>query len=162
MYAFKVSGYVTIYSVIIDLMAGGNSMNPKYAVLIQCDIAKNRCSGFACTSAFYSRDEMFAGYGPDTKYIAFTCGGCCGKGVAAKLEHFSKKVRKAEGIAKADIVIHLASCMVTDNHHYDRCPHVDYIKSIISKHGYENVVEKTYLSKNATRRREEGTYKSYE
>lgn len=137
-------------------------MNPKYALLIQCDIAKNRCSGFACTNAFYNRDEMFEGYGPETKYIAFTCGGCCGKGVAAKLEHFSKKVRKVEGVAKDEVVVHLASCMVTDNHHYDRCPHVDFIKSILSKHGYTNVVEKTYISKNAARRREEGMYKTYE
>ena len=137
-------------------------MNPKYVVLIQCDIAKNRCSGFACTNAFYNRDEMFEGYDQNTKYISFTCGGCCGKGVGVKLEHFSKKVIKAEGIKKEDVVIHLASCMVTDNHHYDRCPHVEYIKNIVSKRGYNNVVEKTYVSKNATRKRELGTYNSYE
>ncbi|WP_430885315.1 CGGC domain-containing protein [Fusibacter sp. JL216-2] len=137
-------------------------MDPKYAVLIQCQIAKNRCSGFACTNAFYNRDEMFKDYPPSTKYIAFTCGGCCGKGTAAKLEHFTKKLAKAEGLSKNEIVVHLASCMVTDNHHYDRCPHVEYIKKIIGKHGYNNIVEKTYISKNAHKRRCEGQYNTYE
>ncbi len=137
-------------------------MNPKYAVLIQCDIAKNRCSGFACTNAFYNRDEMFEGYDTDTKYISFTCGGCCGKAVSTKLDHFSKKVIKTEGIKKDDVVIHLASCMVTDNYHSDRCPHVDFIKSMIAKRGYKNVVEKTYVSKNATKKRALGIYKTYE
>jgi len=137
-------------------------MDPKYAVLIQCDIAKNRCSGFACTNAFYNRVDMFENYGPDMKYIAFSCGGCCGKGIVAKLEHFSKKVRKVEGLSKDEVVIHLASCMVTDNHHSDRCPHVDFIKSIIHKKGYTNIVEKTYISKNSERKRQAGEYKIYE
>lgn len=33
-------------------------MDEKYVVIIQCDIAHNRCSGFACTNAFYNRDEV--------------------------------------------------------------------------------------------------------
>jgi predicted metal-binding protein len=65
-------------------------MPVKYCVIIQCDIAHRRCSGFACTNAFYNKDEKFNGYSADTKYISFTCGGCCGKGIASKLEHFSK------------------------------------------------------------------------
>ncbi|SHK19491.1 CGGC domain-containing protein [Paramaledivibacter caminithermalis] len=136
-------------------------MSTKYVVMIQCDIAHKRCSGFACTKAFYEKEKMFKNYECDVKYISFTCGGCCGKGIAAKLEHFGKKSRKAYGINKDDVVIHLSSCMVTDNHHYDRCPHVDYIKSIILKKGYKNIVEKTYVSKNANRKREEGIYNCY-
>ena len=34
-------------------------MNIKYVVIIQCDIAHNRCSGFACTNAFYNKDAVF-------------------------------------------------------------------------------------------------------
>ncbi|WP_432666671.1 CGGC domain-containing protein [Wukongibacter baidiensis] len=136
-------------------------MNGKYVVIIQCDIAHRRCSGFACTNVFYNKEGMFENYDNETKYISFTCGGCCGKSVAAKLEHFAKKSRKADNLNKDDVVIHLSSCMVTDNHHYDRCPHVDYIKSIILKKGYKTVVEGSYLSKRATQKREEGIYNSY-
>ena len=34
-------------------------MGIKYVVIIQCDIAHNRCSGFACTNAFYNKDSCF-------------------------------------------------------------------------------------------------------
>lgn len=34
-------------------------------------------------------------------------------------------------------------------------------EKIINKMGYENIVEGSYLSKTATRRREEGVYKDY-
>ncbi len=137
-------------------------MNPKYVAIIQCEIAKNRCSGYACTSSFYDKTGTFEHYDGDTKYIAFTCGGCCGKGTAAKLEHFSRRMLKAGQAKKHDVVIHLSSCMVTDNHHYDRCPHVDYIKGIIKKHGFDNIVEGTYISKGAARKRELGIYNTYE
>jgi len=134
----------------------------KYVLIIQCDISKRRCSGFACTNSFYDRDEMFKNYDEATKYISFSCGGCSGKGVSSKLEHFSKKIRSKENIKKDEVAIHLSSCMVTDNYHSDRCPHVDLIKSIISKKGYRNIVEKTFISKNATKKRELGIYKTYE
>ncbi len=52
--------------------------------------------------------------------------------------------------------------MVTDNHHYDRCPTIDYIKATIAKKGYNNIIEKSYLSKNTTRKRNEGIYQTYE
>ena len=134
----------------------------KYAVIIQCEIACKRCSGFACTNAFYNKDEVFKDYAADTKYIAFTCGGCCGKGVASKLEQLSKQMRKKTDTSKDEIAIHLASCMVTDNYHYDRCPHVDYIKAIIEKKGYKHIVEGSYISKGAQKKREAGNYHSYE
>ena len=75
------------------------------------------------------------------RYISFTCGGCCGKGVATKLEHLSKELKIKNNIEKDEIVVHLSSCMVTDNYHYDRCPHADYIKSITLKKGYQNIIE---------------------
>lgn len=135
-------------------------MVAKYVVIVQCDIAHKRCSGFACTNAFYNKEESFKNYDDATRYISFTCGGCCGKGIAAKLEHFSKKLKSKNNISKDEVVIHLSSCMVTDNHHYDRCPHMDYIKGIISKKGYKNVVEGSYISQTAKRKREEGVYSS--
>lgn len=137
-------------------------METKYIVIIQCDIAHKRCSGFACTNAFYNRDEKFNNYDNTTRYISFTCGGCCGKGVASKLEHFSKQLKSKNSINKDDVVIHLSSCMVTDNYHYDRCPHIEYIKSIVIKKGYKNVIEGSYISKGAKKKREAGEYKCYE
>ena len=137
-------------------------MDSKYVIIIQCDLAHRRCSGFACTNAFYNRDGFFEKYAGDTRYISFTCGGCCGKSVSAKLEHFSKKAYKKTNLEKDEVVVHLSSCMVTDNNHYDRCPHVDYIKDIIRKKGYKNVVEGSYISLGATQKRAEKIYNSYE
>lgn len=136
-------------------------MDLKQVIIIQCDISHRRCSGFACMNSFYEKDGAFEKYEDGIRYISFTCGGCCGKGVAAKLEHFSKRMRKAKGMKKDEMVIHLSSCMTTDNHHYDRCPHIDYIKGIIEKHGFKNVVEGTYFSNNSSRKRDEGVYKTY-
>ncbi|OOM72021.1 CGGC domain protein [Clostridium puniceum] len=136
-------------------------MNTKYCVIIQCEIAHKRCSGFACTNAFYNRDEKFNNYSDNTRYISFTCGGCCGKGVASKLEHFSKHLKSKTDISKEEVSVHLSSCMSTDNYHYDRCPHIEYLKNIIVKKGFKNLVEGTYVSKGATRKREMGQYKTY-
>ncbi len=137
-------------------------MNTKYVVIIQCDIALRRCSGFACSNSFYKRDSKFENYDKDIQYLTFSCDGCCGKAVSSKLSHFSNKLKKYTDIGKSEVAIHLSSCMTTDNHHYDRCPHLDYIKDIIKKRGYENVVEGTYVSKNAEKKRELGTYKKYD
>jgi len=136
-------------------------MVAKFVVIIQCDIAHNRCSGFACTNSFYARDGAFAGYGDGVKYISFTCGGCCGKSVAAKIEHFGKMLQAKTELTKNEVVVHLASCMVTDNHHYDRCPHVQYIKDILAKKGFHNIVEGSFISGKATKLREKGVYKDY-
>lgn len=133
----------------------------KYVLIIQCDIAHNRCSGFACTNDFYNKQGKFENYEDDIKYISFTCGGCCGKSVAAKLEHFSQKLAKKTDVKKDEVAVHLSSCMTTDNHHYDRCPHVDYIKNIVSKKGYKNLVEGSFVSNNASNKREKGIYKCY-
>lgn len=136
-------------------------MDTKYVVIIQCDIARQRCSGFACTNTFYNRDDVFKDYDDDVRYISLTCGGCCGASLASKLEHFSKRLTKKTDVTKDEVVVHLSSCMVTDNYHHDRCPHVDYIKALIEKKGYKNVVEGTYISKVAEKKRESGEYKRY-
>lgn len=135
-------------------------MTKQYVVIIQCDIAHRRCSGYACTKSFYDKTGKFTEYEQDIRYISFTCGGCCGKGVGSKLEHFSTKLRTKEGLEKDDVWIHLSSCMVTDNHHYNRCPHVEYIKNIVLKKGFKNIVEGSYISKVAQNKRESGIYES--
>lgn len=136
-------------------------MKTKYVIIIQCDIARQRCSGFACTNTFYNRDDAFKDYDDNVRYISFTCGGCCGASLAAKLEHFLKKLSKEKNVSKDEIVVHLSSCMVTDNYHHDRCPHVDYIKALVEKKGYKRIIEGTYISKVAEKRRETGEYKRY-
>lgn len=134
--------------------------NKKFVVIIQCELVHKKCSGFACTDSFYNRDEMFKSYKENTRYISFTCGGCCGKLVSGKLSHFSKKILKKTDYKKDEVIVHLASCMTSDNYHSDRCPHIDYIKDIIFKRGYD-FLEGTYISKNAEIKREKGIYKTY-
>lgn len=133
----------------------------KYVIIIQCDIAHSRCSGFACTNDFYNKNGKFDIYDKYTKYISFTCGGCCGKSVAAKLEHFYRKLIKETGLKKNEVAVHLSSCITTDNYHYDRCPHIEYIKDIVKKKGFNTIIEGTFISKNASKKRENGLYSYY-
>jgi len=137
-------------------------MSENYVVIIQCDTAKNRCSGLRCTNAFYEKKDAFKNYDKDTKYISFTCGGCSGKSVSAKLANFSMWLKKYSNIEKDNVFIHLSSCMATDNGHYDRCPNIDYIKQIMVKKGYNNIVEGSIFSKKSEELREQGIYKKYE
>jgi predicted metal-binding protein len=136
-------------------------MKTKYVVIIQCDISRQRCSGFACTNSFYNRTDHFKEYGDDVRYLSMTCGGCCGAGLAALLEHLSNKLKKRTDVEKDEVVIHMSSCMTTDNYHHDRCPHFDYIKALIRKKGYQNIVEGSYISKASEKKRERGEYKTY-
>ena len=134
----------------------------RYVVVIQCEHTMNRCSGFACTESFFGKSAAFEGYEEGTKYLTMTCGGCNGAGVAGRLEHLGMKLRTLTDIKKEEVAVHLASCVVTDNRHHDRCPYVDYIKEIIRKNGFENVVEGTYQSQASRKRREQGIYKKYD
>lgn len=138
-------------------------MSIKFVLIIQCDTARLRCSGFACADSFYGRDGFFKerGYPHGVRYMAITCGGCCGARLASQLEHFAKKLARKTNITKDEVAVHLASCMTTDNHHHDRCPHIDYIKALILKKGFSNIAEGTYESKTAAKKRESGTYKTY-
>ena len=134
----------------------------KYVVVIQCDYTMNRCSGFACTEAFFGRDDAFEGYGDGVKYLPISCGGCCGAAVAGRLEHFEMKLRTLTDIKKSEVAVHLASCIVTDNRHHNRCPFVDYIKEVIKKNGFENVIEGTYQSEASRNLRKKGVYQTYD
>lgn len=134
----------------------------KYVIAIQCDHSRRRCSGFACSNSFFEKNFAFEGYGEDTKFITMTCGGCCGTPVAGYMEHFGQKLRAKTDISKSEVAVHLATCVVTDNRHHDRCPHVDYIKQIIRKNGFENIIEGTFQAEATRRKREAGEYKVYE
>ncbi len=139
-------------------------MSIKFVLIIQCDTSRLRCSGFACMKSFYDREGFFAecGYGPDVRYMALTCGGCCGTSLASKLEHFSNKLARQTAIKKDEVAVHLASCMVTDNYHHDRCPHLGYIRALVLKKGYKNIVEGSFKSENAAKKRAAGIYRDYE
>lgn len=134
----------------------------KYVVVIQCEHTRKRCSGFACSEAFFERMHACEGYGKDTKYVTFNCGGCNGAAIAGQLEHFGGKLRTETDLDKSEVAVHLATCMVTDNRHHDRCPYIDYIRDIIRKNGFENVVEGTYQSANSRDLRKKGVYKTYD
>ena len=134
----------------------------KYVVVIQSEHTMKRCSGFACTESFFGKTAAFSGYGDGIRYLTMSCGGCNGACVAGRLEHFETKLRKLTDIQKSEVAVHLATCMVTDNRHHDRCPYVDYIREIIRKNGFENIVEGTYQSQASRKLREEGVYKKYD
>ena len=131
----------------------------KLVVIIQCEQVQKRCSGYNCTHAFYSREGKFVDYPQDTRYMSFTCGGCCGAGLSVKLENLHKRLRRFQEDG-FEVVVHLSTCMVSDNYHKSPCPHLDYIQNLLAKKGF-TVVKGTYISKTATKKREAGIYKAF-
>ena len=131
-----------------------------YIVVVQCDIVKERCSGYFCEKAFNERTGGFSGYAGDKKYriMNMTCGGCCGRATHRKLTNLVRTIRREESIGKEQIVVQLSSCMTKDNFHALPCPHLDYIKALIAKIDLD-VCEDTSISETSEKRREEGTYK---
>ncbi|MCQ8213653.1 CGGC domain-containing protein [Cetobacterium somerae] len=138
--------------------------NIEFAIIIQCSIAKRRCSGFYCVQSFYDKKGAFSNYPKDKNimYLSMECGGCCGKGVSSLLGHFNRKMVDFYKIPKDKTVVHLASCMTNDHHHYDRCPHLEYIKDIIvRKHGFKNIIEGSFIWSGSEELRESGKYNTY-
>ncbi len=133
----------------------------EYVVVLQCDIVKQRCPGYYCEKAFHERTGGFAAYPKDKGYrvIYMTCSGCCGRAVHRKLTLLKRKLKKKEQIEKDKIVVQLSSCMTKDNYHAPPCPHLDYIKELISRIGID-VMEDTIISETSEKRREEGIYGS--
>jgi predicted metal-binding protein len=131
-----------------------------YIIIVQCDIVKQRCSGYFCEKSFIERTGGFAGYPKDKTYrvIYMTCGGCCGRAVHRKLAHLARNIKKKEAIEKDRIVVQLSSCITKDNHHAPPCPHLNYIKALIAKLGLD-VCEDTVISEMSQQRREAGLYK---
>ncbi len=130
--------------------------------IIQCDFAKERCSGFACINSFTNRIDAFEDYAEDgIMAVPFNCGGCPGRRISRTAAHLAKRAKRKAGIEKDEIVIHLASCMATDNGHYPPCPHLGYIEKILARKGFR-VRKGSYRSKTAQKRREDGVYDAFD
>ena len=131
----------------------------EYIAVVQCDIVKERCSGYYCEKAFHERTGGFAAYPKDKAYrvINMTCGGCCGRAVHRKLSHLVRRLKKEEGIGKERIVVQLSSCITKDNFHATPCPHLGYLKGLIRKLGLD-IREDTSINEKSQKRRAEGIY----
>jgi predicted metal-binding protein len=130
-----------------------------YLVVVQCEIVKQRCSGYHCEQAFHGRTGGFAASkkGVPLRMLAITCGGCCGKALQRKLTHLARRAAKVEGIGKDRMVVQFASCITKDNFHSPRCLFVDYMKDLAARAGFD-VREDTQLDAKAESRRAAGAY----
>lgn len=130
--------------------------------IVQCDVAKERCSGLACINSFDKRIDAFERYeAGGIMAVPFNCGGAPGRRIGRSVAHLARRAEHKAGIKKEEIVIHLSSCMVTDNGHYPPCPHLDYIKTMLKRKGFR-VRQGSYKSKTAERRRGEGRYEAFD
>ena len=131
----------------------------EYVVILQCHIVKERCPGYFCEKALHERTGGFASYPKDKSYrvLSMTCGGCCGKALQRKLSNLIRRIKKQEGIDKGKIVVQLASCITKDNFHSSPCPHLDYIKGLITKLGLD-VCEDTFINQTSEKKRKAGLY----
>jgi predicted metal-binding protein len=131
----------------------------EYVVVVQCDIVKQRCSGYFCEKAFNQRTGGFVDYPKDKSYrvINMSCGGCCGRAVHRKLTHLVRRIKKEEGIEKDRIVVHLSSCITRDNYHGPPCPHLEYIEKLVARIGLD-VLHDTIINQKSRRRRKAGLY----
>ena len=132
----------------------------KYVVVVQCHIAKERCSGYICENTFHNKEGKFSTYpnNNNIRFLPITCGGCCGRALHRKLLEFIKAIKRKEKIAKNEIVVHLSSCVVTENYHGYPCPHKEYLTDIITKKLGLEMVEGSYISPAAEKKREKGIY----
>lgn len=132
-----------------------------YVVVVQCDIVKQRCSGYHCEKSFNERIGGFSDYPKDKVYrsLYMTCGGCCGRAVQRKLANLTAQIKKVETIEKEQIVVQLSSCMTQNNYHGPPCPHLEYIKTLIGRAGLD-VREDTKISDTSEQRRKAGLYGS--
>ena len=130
-----------------------------YVVIVQCHIVKERCPGYNCEKAFHERTGGFADYPRDKTYrtINLTCGGCCGRAMHRKLSNLTRKIKKKEGITKDRMVVQLSSCITKDNFHAPPCPHLDYLKTLITRLGLD-VCEDTHIDEKSEKRRKAGMY----
>ncbi|MCE5249924.1 CGGC domain-containing protein, partial [bacterium] len=77
-----------------------------YIVIVQCDLVKQRCSGYFCEKAYHERTGGFAEYPRDKAYrtLYLTCGGCCGRALHRKLSHLIGRMAKKEKIEKNRVI----------------------------------------------------------
>ncbi len=137
--------------------------NKEYIVIVQCHIVMERCSGYFCEKSYYERSGEFSRYPENKNYrtLYLTCGGCCGRAVFRKLTDLIKYIEKSEGISKDKIIVHLASCITKDNYHAPVCPHLDYLKELISGKLGMDIAEGTKISELSEKRRKSGQYKRH-
>ena len=133
----------------------------QYLAIVQCDIVMQRCSGYFCEKALHERTGGFAVYPAEQslRHVMLTCGGCCGLALQRKLVNLCRKVEQAEGIARSQIAVQLASCITKDNYHGPPCPHLAYLRTLIERIGLE-VVDDTAISHRSETLREAGVYES--
>lgn len=105
-------------------------------VIIQCHTVCRRCSGYGCMNGFFSRKGTFKNYPPDTRLLTMTCGGCCGAGLADKLDHLSERLDKFHE-DKKNVTVHLASCITSDSDLRPACPFRNYMARIVKRQGYK-------------------------
>lgn len=135
----------------------GDESGVKCVAVVQCAVAKERCSGVHCALAFHRREHHFSGYGSEVLYLPFSCGGCPGRRVSRLAANLKSRLSKEAGIEPAEIVVHLSACVVNESGHYPPCPHLDYIKTILTRKGLK-LVEGTYVSATSEERRRTGYY----
>ena len=135
--------------------------SPELIVIIQCEDVTKRCSGFLCMNDFYERIGKFEGYPDEVRYMAITCGGCCGNLLTPKLENLGMRLKKA-GMSKEDVAVHFASCICSDNSHRQPCPFMNRMKNLLIRKGFNNIVLGTHVSKKAEEKRQAGIYKKWE
>ena len=130
-----------------------------YVVIVQCDIVKQRCSGYLCDLAFQKRSGGFAAYPADKEYrtMHMTCSGCSGRAISRKLTNLARQIKKKEELGKDRIVVQFSSCIAQDNFHGPPCPHLDYMKTLVDRIGIE-WREDTVITENSKKRREAGVY----
>lgn len=130
-----------------------------YIVVVQCQIAKQQCSGYSCEKAFYERIGGFAAYPKENAYrtLYLTCGGCPGLALRRQLSDVANRRKKSEDVGKGQIVVQLSSCITKDNFHGPPCPHLECIKTVIDRVGLD-VCQDTFISEVAQRRRQKGKY----
>ena len=134
-------------------------LDKDYLVIVQCEIAMQRCSGYFCEKAFHERTGGFAVYPKEKSYrtIYFTCGGCCGRATQRKVAHLLRQLQKQEQVPKDRVVVQLASCITKDNFHAPPCPHLDYLRTLIARLGVE-VHDDTRVSDLSESRRRDGPW----
>ena len=133
-----------------------------YIVVVQCDIVMERCSGYYCEKAFNERGGGFAVYPREKAYrtLYLTCGGCCGRAVHRKVYDLIAAIREKEGVKKEKIAVHLSSCITKESYHGPKCPHVDYLKTMIEEKLSLDLIDTSTISETSEGLRNEGVYKS--
>lgn len=138
------------------------SFDRDYLVIVQCHLVAQRCPGYYCEKAFHTRSGGFVHCPPEKplRSLYLTCGGCCGRALHRKLSRLLRVLNKEEQVTKDRVAVQLSSCITNDSYHGPPCPHLDYLKGLITRLGLP-VFDGTIVSPITERRRGEGLYAPY-